>query len=259
MIGLDFPLKPEWIHAVLCLWKPNQPIVELIDSSLSQAMPELSGEKTRRNSLSILLRMFVPMQSGNSRSRSTTQQNVWAVYASLFSPNTLAPAFLARIIAESEVAQAISRYINKRYSSGSTITSSEIRVFAAGKFGERKVVVNAASAFLTTLQAFGILTPGEGRSEHNIHTALAVSPQIFPLLVWSWWQQNPMPQIDPETFLDLPAYQWLVREDFSSYWQSLQPDLWNISARMQSQLVTLKFVDPLEFEKRIIEIAQEKR
>jgi len=255
MIGLDFPLKPEWIHAVLNLWKPNQSVAELIDSSLSQAMPELIGEKTRRNSLSILLRMFVPMQPGNSRSRCTTEQNVWAVYSSRLSPDTLAPAYLARIIAESEVAQALSQYINKRYGPGSTITSNEMRSFAAGKFGERKVVVNAASAFLTTLQAFKILVPGAGRSEHNMLPALVVTPQIFPLLVWAWWRQHPIPQIDPQTFTDLPAYQWLVRDDFQEYWRHLQPDLWSVSERIQTQLVTLKFVDPLEFEKKIIEIA----
>lgn len=251
MIGLDFPLKPEWIQAVLRLWEPQQPITQLIERSLAEAMPEVSGEKTRRNSLSILLRIFVPT---TANSRMTDAQNVWAKYAAQLSLQTLAPAFLARIIAESEVAQVLSQYITQRYQPGNVISSSGVRAMTVGKFGERKVVMNAASAFLTTLQAFSVLKPASKRGEYIIQPPMPVSSDIFPLLVWAWWQQNPVPQIEPDAFYVLPPYQWLNRDVFSQYWRRYQPDLWSISERLDNQIITIKHPDPLDFEKKMIAI-----
>ena len=254
MIGLDFPLKLEWIYAVLNLWEPNLPVSKLIERSLANAMLEVSGEKTRRNSLSIILRIFVPMSQGNNQSRSTTEQNIWVAFAKHQSSLSLAPAFLARIIAESEVAQALSQHITRRYKTGSSFTSNDIQNFAASKFGERKVVSNAASAFLTTLRSFGVLIPGEGRSKHIVQPALSVSQEVFPLVIWAWWQQNPVPQFNPEAFEDLPSYQWLERENFSQFLRRFQPSLWSISERLDSQFITFKYPDSTDFEKKIIEL-----
>lgn len=257
MIGLDFPLKPEWIHSVLRLWKPHQPIAELIENSLDQAMPDLTGEKTRRNSLSILLRMFVPTQPGNSQTRCTTEHNVWAAFSGYYPPETLAPAFIARIIAESQVAQALSQYMTKRYMPGTTITSSDIRKFAAGRFGERKVVVNAASAFLTTLQSFRILERGGTRSEFIRKDNLHLSSDIFPLIFWAWWSQNPEPQIDLEKFEEVPAFQWLDHTSFHQDWNRFQPSMWIISERFMVRTATLKLTDPNQMEKHIIHTVAE--
>jgi len=251
MIGLDFPLKPEWIQVVLKRWEPEQPITRLIERSLAEAMPELSGEKTRRNSLSILLRMFVPTAAN---SRMTAAQNIWASYSALQSLQTLAPAYLARIIAESEVAQVLSQYITQRYQPGNVISSSGVRGAAVGKFGERKVVMNAASAFLTTLQAFSVLQPASKRGEYIIQPPMPVSPDIFPLLVWAWWQQNPVPQIEPDMFKTLPPYQWLAQDEFAKCWRRYQPDLWSISERLDNQMITVKYPDPLDFEKKMIAV-----
>lgn len=254
MIGLDFPIKPEWIYAVLNMWKPHIPITNLIDSAVSEAMPELRGDKTRRNSLSIIIRMFVPTTQGNSKSRETTSQNAWVDFAKNYSALSLAPAFLARIISESEVAQEISNHITRRYRLGSILSSNDIRNFTAGKFGERKVVSNAASAFLTTLSSFGVIQPGESRSKYIVQPFREVSKDIFPLLVWAWWEENPVPQINLEEFYDLPSYRWLNRDDFVQLWKNFQPNLWSISERLDSHFVTFKYQDPSEFEKRIIEL-----
>jgi hypothetical protein len=76
MIGLDFPVKPEWIHDVHMLWQPEQPVGNLVQAALERTMQELGGEKTRRNSLSIILRYFVATEGGG-QSRRTTAEDVW--------------------------------------------------------------------------------------------------------------------------------------------------------------------------------------
>ena len=80
MIGLDFPVKPRWIHDVHQLWQPEQSVSGLVRAALGQTMQELGGEKTRRNSLTIILRYFVATEGGG-QSRRTAAQDVWVAYA----------------------------------------------------------------------------------------------------------------------------------------------------------------------------------
>lgn len=167
MIGLDFPAKPAWIHDVLRLWQPDQPIGGLVNAALAQTMSELGGEKTRRNSLTVILRYFVPTVGGGQMRR-TTQSNVWAAYAATQAAGALAPAYLARIIAGNDVAREAVRAMARRAGQASfglaqdkPFDSQELRRRIIAQFGERKVVVNSANAFLRTLVHFGVLAAGE--------------------------------------------------------------------------------------------------
>jgi hypothetical protein len=139
VIGVDFPVKPTWIQQVLALWRPHQPIGELVDASLHAAMPELGGEKTRRNSLTIILRCFVPTEGGG-QIRRTTKWNVWAAYAAAYSEQVLAPAYLAQLIAQSDVAQEATLVLLRRGAGGATLTTGNLRRQLLARYGERKVV-----------------------------------------------------------------------------------------------------------------------
>jgi len=240
MIGLDFPIKPQWIHDVHALWQPAQPVGELVEAVLTHTMQELGGEKTRRNSLTVILRYFVATE-GRSQSRRTTEQNVWAAYAHAYPASTMAPAYLAHLIAQNEVAQEASRFMARRYGLGDILTSGELRRHAASQFGERKVVTNAASAFLRTLQHFGVLSPGKRPGEYNYVARLMVPREVFPLVVWAWWQRHLSPQIDLDSFEENTALAFLNTESFGSHWKTYQRSLWVLEERLQTQRATLKY------------------
>ena len=88
MIGLDFPLKPEWIYEVNQLWEPKQLISALVNKGITQTMQELGGEKTRRNTLSIILRIFVESEGGGNN-RQTVDHDIWPSYSKLLSINSI--------------------------------------------------------------------------------------------------------------------------------------------------------------------------
>ena len=250
MIGLDFPVKPEWIHDVHHLWRPAQPVGELVETALAQTMHELGGEKTRRNSLTVILCYFVAT-TGGGQSRRTADEDVWVAYSRAYPASTMAPAYLAHLIGQNEVAQEASRFITRRYSPGDTLTSGELRRHIAGHFGERKVALNAASAFLRTLNYFGVLAEGE-RGEYRLAAWLPVSREVFPLVVWAWWQRYLAPQIDLDGFEQAAAAAFLNTDGLGSYWKAYQPALWVLEERVEGRRATLKQADAETFQKALL-------
>ena len=250
MIGLDFPVKPAWIHDVLRLWQPDQPISDLVQSALRQTMTELGGEKTRRNSLTVILRYFVPTVGGG-QTRRTTQSNVWAAYATAHDPEALAPAYLARIIAGNDVAREAVNAMARRRAADTSFNSQEVRRQIIAKFGERKVVVNSANAFLRTLLAFGVLESGDRLGDYRVASPLPVAQAAFPLLVWAWWVPQGNPQIDLDAFAADPAFSFVETDRFPEFWQAYGGQLWSVQERLEGRRATLKYVDRQAFERAV--------
>jgi hypothetical protein len=253
MIGLDFPVKPEWVHDVHHLWQPEQSISELIQLALTQTMQELGGEKTRRNSLSIILRYFVNTE-GSGNSRRTAAKDVWVSYSRVYPVTTMASAYLAHLTAQNEVAQEISRFLTQRYAPGDVFASSELRQHVSATFGQRKVVTNAASAFLKTLAAFGVLTPGQRKAEYQFIDKLPIEREVFPLIVWTWWQAHQFPQIDTDSFAEAPSLGFLQTDDLATHWTVYQPTLWSLDERLEGRRATLKHVEPGFFQEALFKL-----
>ena len=250
MIGLDFPVKPQWIHDVHSLWQPAQPISELVQAAVSQTMQELGGEKARRNSLTIILRYFVNTEGGG-QSRRTATQDVWVAYARVYPASTMAPAYLAHLIAQNEVAQEATHLIRHRYALGDSLTSGELRRHVVARFGERKVVTNAVSAFLRTLQYFGVLAAGERLGEYHFVAQLSVPHEVFPLIVWAWWQRHLSPQIDLDGFEKDSSVAFLQPDDF--HWRAYQPSLWVLEERLDGRRATLKYGETDAFGQALVD------
>lgn len=247
MIGMDFPVKPEWIQAVLALWQPNQPFSELVKIALNQTMPELGGEKTRRNSLTIISRSFIPT-TGSGQNRRTLGQNAWAASVQRYTLTSLVPAFLVQLIAQNEVALGATQLIVQRHQPGDSFKRDELRRQLIARFGERKVVTNSASAFLRTLQYFSVLDAGERLGVYRFARRLTVERDNFPLIVWALWQSHPTPQFELDAFAAHPALGLIEAGDFDSLWSAHQPSLWVISERLDTKIVTLKLTTPQDWE-----------
>ena len=242
MIGLDFPLKPEWIHDVHQLWQPDEPISGLVARALAASMQELGGEKTRRNSLGILLRYFVAT-SGGGQSRRTFAQDLWVTYSRKYAATTLAPAYLVQLIANNEMAGEIVRFINRRYSPGDVINSADIRSHVISKYGERKVVTNAASAFLRTLQYFSVLEPARATGQYRVSERLILGPEVFPLAFWALWNLNPVPQVDLDAFNQSLEDSFVDTDNLDQCWKRYQPALWVVSERVDARFAAVKYPD----------------
>jgi len=253
VIGLDFPVKPEWVHDVHALWQPHQPVSRLVQVAITQTMQELGGEKTRRNSLTVILRYFVKPQGGG-QSRCTAAEDVWVAYSQRYAASTMAPAYLAHLIAQNEVAQQATRFISQRYAPGEGLTSSDLRQHTIAQFGERKVVINAANAFLRTLLHFGVLEDAGKLGQYRFLEPLAVTREVFPLVVWAWWQRHVAPQIAVDDFAEDPTLAFLQSEHLKAHWPAYQPALWVLEERLEGRRATLKHTDAAGFERALLEL-----
>jgi len=258
MIGLDFPVKPEWIHTVHQLWQPDQLIGELVQAALTQTMQELGGEKTRRNSLSIILRNFVKTEGG-SQSRHTVKQDIWAIYSKAYSLTDMSPAYLVQIISHNPVAQEAAIWIHRRFAHESSFTSNEFRRQLIARYGERKVVLNTGSAFLATLCYFGALNPGEVKNTYFFRKRLPVSREIYPLIPWTIWRASQVPQIDLDSMEANPALAFLDTSKFLDFWKVYHPDLWALSERIDIRQATLKMTTENEWEDKLIKLLERTR
>ena len=252
MIGMDFPIKPEWVYAVHHLWQPEQPISDLVQIALVETMQELGGEKTRRNSLSILLRNFVEMEGGG-RSRQTLSRDPWVTFSRSNTISTMKPAYLAQIIAHNDVATEITKYVAHRFQPDDIARGTDIRQYLIANFGERKVVLNSASAFLKTLIYFDVLSEGEKKGEYVYKSTLPVTSHVFPLIVWSIWRANPSPQLDLEEFDNQAANLLLDYPDDQNFWSSYQPALWVLSERIGLRQVTLKITTDEDWQEKLLD------
>ncbi len=251
MIGLDFPLKPQWIHDVHQLWQPNEPISDLVARVLAATMQELGGEKTRRNSLGILLRYYVTT-TGGGQSRQTLGQDLWVTYSRKYTATTLAPSYLVQLIANNEMAGEIVRFINRRYSPGDVINSADIRSHVISKYGERKVVTNAASAFLRTLQYFSVLEPAKATGQYRVNPRLILEPDVFALAFWALWSLNPVPQVDLDGFNQSLEDAFINPDNLDMCWKRYQPALWVVSERVDARFAAVKYPNAENMFSRLI-------
>jgi hypothetical protein len=253
LIGFDFPLKPQWIHDVHALWKPEQPVSELIECARAETMQELGGKTTRNKTLTIILRHFLKTEGGGN-SRQTASQDVWVSFSRTYSAQTLSPAYLSHLIAQSEVAQESTQYVKRRYVPGDLLTTGELREHVTSIFGERKVVENAASAFVRTLYYFGVFKEARGPGAYRFQQRLAVPHAIFPLIVWGWWREHKRPQIDLRAFMDDPAVAFLESSAFDRYWAAYTSELWSLEERIEGRRAALKYSDEEALEKALLRL-----
>lgn len=239
MIGLDFPVRPDWIHDVLRLWQPGESLSTFKEKCINQTMQELGGEKTRRNTFAIIARLFLNTE-GNGNSRKLAQRDIWVSLSREFPVTTMSPAYLVQLVSSSDIAQDATEFINRRYKPGDVLSSSDFRQFFIRKYGERKVVLNSGSAFLKTLQYFGILETGSKAHEYVYVRKLKPTKDIFPLFVWSIRKTDLSPQVDIDQFSDRTEFSFIETNEFDSFWKNFQPSYWVISEGINRRTATLR-------------------
>lgn len=257
MIGLDFPIKPQWIHDVHQLWIPAEPISSLIARALASTMQELGGEKTRRNSLSILLRHFVATE-GTGNARRTLPKDIWVSYSQKYPITSLTPAYLVQLVAHNELANDAVRFIARRYKTGDTFKSEELKHEIIGKYGERKVVTNAVSAFLRTLQYFSILEPVMVAGSYRVREQPVIETEIFPLLFYALWSLNPAPQIELDAFNQSLEEIFISGNNLDECWKRNQPALWIISERIDARFAVLKYPNVTALENTLVDLVSDR-
>lgn len=253
MIGFDFPIRPEWAHDCHQLCQPEMLVDDFVGQALQTTMRELGGEKTRRNTLGNIIRYLIRTEGApSSRSRKLAKVDALVAAAQQWPVTTIKPIYLARILLLNDVAYAAARFVAQRYDVGDTLTRSDIRQHIISEFGERKVVLNAVSSFVRTLDYFGVFTAVEGQGVYQFNGSLRADTELFPLLVLAWLERYQTPQIDLEAFRSNSIFHFFKADDFAEGWQRCNGRYWSLESRLESERATLKYPVLAHFEEEII-------
>lgn len=222
-ICLSSTLNPAWIQHVLATWRPGQAVDQLADS--------LPGDSAtvdaRRQAVAAILHNFM-YRASPSETQGPAAGNLWPVYSRAYPPSTLAPTYLAHLIAQDPLAQTVARAIAGPHAPGHGFTAETVERRAGAQYGHQAETIAAATAFLQTLQAFGVVAPDDAPGTYHYATQLIVDQPVFPLLVWSWWQTYHTPDVDLERFAGHTAFLFLHTGDFDLYWRAFDGRRWSL-------------------------------
>jgi hypothetical protein len=154
MIGLDRPLKPEWIYNILKIMqigdKPGK-----YNEKFENIAKELVGKEGKRKVRTIIFRSFLYSFQKN---KSKIENNIFLELTKNYDLNYLTPLFLLKLIMDYEIVRFIIKKIEVSLDSQNLIFSQLISNKMVAEHGDRDVVKRSVRVFFRTLCNFGIMS-----------------------------------------------------------------------------------------------------
>jgi hypothetical protein len=229
------PLKPVWIHDLLILWRRDQSYPLLLERAADYAAQELRSVGVRRAVLAQIAARFIETR-GSGKAARTTTQNVWASYSRNFPAAALAAAYWVHLTAHWPLAAQLAAALAGKLTPGQVLDEALDEAQWAGIIGAEPDGGRLAEldACLRTLHYFGVLAARRSIGQHIFAGRyvfvgpIPVAPPIFPLLVWSWWQQQGVSTVDLADFARSPLVGFVAARDFGAGWAASAGKLWTL-------------------------------
>ena len=183
MIGFDRPIRPQWIHESLLLWRADTPLRDFHES-FNQIAHELSGREGKRKVRTVLFRYFFDF-SGHAPNQITSKQSLLSTIAANSTLDELKPTYLIILIDRATVLQEILSSLMRLFSFGKQIITKQLVDNIVELHGERDVVQRSARSFLMTLVFFGILKKKGINYEWNEKMTCSPKALAYALLFFS--------------------------------------------------------------------------
>lgn len=153
MIGIDRPLRPEWIYETLKMVdigeKPS-----VYNGPFEEIAKELVGKEGKRKARTVLFRSFIySLQKG----KTTIKGNEFIDWVKKDTLHHLAPLFLMKILMDYEIARSIVQKMTISIDSSNHLSSPLLFKHMVKTFGDRDVVKRSLRSFLATLVHFDVL------------------------------------------------------------------------------------------------------
>ena len=156
MIGIDRPLRPEWIYETLRMVEVGQKPSAYYEP-FEKIARELLGKEGKRKARTVLFRSFIySLQEG----KNVIQRNVFIDWVKNENLENLKPLFLHKILMDYEIARFIIQKMAICIDSSNQLFISHLSKLMVKAFGDRDVVKRSLRSFLATLVYFGNFSTG---------------------------------------------------------------------------------------------------
>lgn len=185
MIGLDRPLRPEWIYNILKELKVGDNPKDYY-LKFEEIASELVGKEGKRKVRTIIFRSFIfSMQESSSQ----ISYNLFLEWVKVKKLEELKPIFLLKLLMDYEICRFIIRKTSLSIQPGNIISIPLLNKQVIKEYGDRDIVKRSFRSFLKTLEHFGFIydlqktTAKVGRnsilSEQQIHCFLILYGKYF--------------------------------------------------------------------------------
>ena len=170
MIGLDRPLRPDWIYETLKSIKVGTKPTEFYET-FEEIAKELVGKEGKRKVRTVVFRSFLySLQDGNA----VVKNNIFMDLVKKHPQEYMSPLFLWKILMDYETATFIAKKIALCVDNTGHLSTSLLSKKLVQQYGDRDVVKKSFRSFRSTLVNFGILKH-ENKSDYILLPQKAVS------------------------------------------------------------------------------------
>ena len=153
MIGIDRPLRPEWIYETLKMLEVGEK-PSAYNEPFEKVAKELIGKEGKKKVRTVLFRSFIyTLQDGKTKIKGNDFIE-WAKDSTL---EHLSPLFLMKILMDYEIARFVVQKMMISVDSSKHLSSVLLFKHMVKTFGDRNVVKKSLRAFLATLVHFNVL------------------------------------------------------------------------------------------------------
>ncbi len=152
MIGLDRPVKPEWIYKTLKMVNPGEN-PSVYNEPFEHIAKELVGKEGKRKVRTIIFRSFI---YSFQEKRTVIENNMFIEWAKQHPLEYLRPLFLAKLLMDYEITRFITKKIELSFDHTNQLSSAILSQKMIQEFGDREVVRHSVNDFLKTLVHFKI-------------------------------------------------------------------------------------------------------
>jgi hypothetical protein len=153
LIGIDRPLRPEWIYETLKMLEVGEK-PSTYNEPFENIAKELVGKEGKKKVRTVLFRSFIySLQDGKTKIKGNDFID-WTKDSTL---NHLSPLFLLKILMDYEVTRFVVQKMMISVDSSNHLSSSLLFKHMVKTFGDRNVVKKSLRAFLATLVHFNVL------------------------------------------------------------------------------------------------------
>lgn len=154
MIGLDRPLKPEWIYETLKMVKIGDPFSKY-NEPFEDIAKELVGKEGKRKVRTVLFRSFFHTFQ---EKRTKVEPNLFLRWVNEYSYEELVPLFFVKILMDYEITRFITKKIDVSMNGMNHFSSVILSKKMVQNYGDRDVVRRSVRSFLKTLVHFDLIT-----------------------------------------------------------------------------------------------------
>lgn len=151
MIGLDRPIRPEWIYNILKIITVGESPVNYYQN-FEKIAKELIGKEGKRKVRTIIFRSFIyTLQKGSA----FINHNPFLQWVHQSSLKDMKPLFLLKLITDYEICRFVIKKISLNIQPDDSIHIPILMKKTIQEYGDRDVVKRSLRSFLKTLEYFG--------------------------------------------------------------------------------------------------------